>query len=217
MQTLVVNFLAALRNNPRHTAVLGLLLAALIFLAVRQRSGGAAIAGASNNDPGSAAETPGVIVPPDIGRSADLVAKWRQQPPAHLSRNLFVSELTQPPADAVAARTPLPGSEQDGLFWRQLEQALAFRADREQYRHSLGEAALRDLADLSVKTIVVGPDSRALIGERLVRVGDVIARGERGPFTVAAIESKRVILARDGHRLEMTLGRPGAVLGGPAR
>lgn len=198
--------------------MLGVLLAALIFLALRQRGGGAAIAGASANDPASAAETPGVIVPPDIGRSAELAAKWREQPPAHLSRNLFVSELTKPPPDAAeAARIQAPGAEQNGLFWRQLEQALASRADREQYRQSLGEAALRDLANLSVKTIVVGTDSSALLGEKLVRVGDVVGGGERGPFTVAAIESKRVILARDGHRLVMTLGGSGAALGGPGR
>ncbi len=200
-----------LRRDPKRSVVLGVLIVVLTALAFRYLGSAPSPAAAD----GGAEDRPddrSLPVAPDIGRSAQLVSAWSNQPVPHVSRNLFASRLTQPSPSQVTAPKAAADSEEDGLFWRQLERALASRADREQYRRSLGEAVLRDAGSLVVTSIVIAPESSALIGEKLVGVGGTIPGGERGSFTVIAIEPARVILARDGHRVSLVLGKPGALL-----
>src|SRR5688572_27562737 len=68
---------------------------------------------------------PGSRSIPDIGRGGEMVRSWRTQPVQHLSRNLFVSRLTQPPTPTISTSGHAARPEEEGLFWRQLEGALA--------------------------------------------------------------------------------------------
>lgn len=218
---LLNNLTTALKHDPKRSALLGFLALVLLFLFLRHRGQGPDSAGA-NADAGAATEVGGGMpAVPDISRGAQLVALWRKEPAGHLSRNLFASELNTPPAPATPESQVVQGSEEDGLFWRQLERALAARADREQYRRMLVEAAVKDSSKLLLTSVATPPkatgelqagEARALIGETLVRVGDQVGEGERGPFTVVAIQSTHVILARDGHHLVLRLGVTGAEL-----
>ena len=212
MHALRDNFLTAVRHDPRRTAVLALLLTVLGIMIWRYTSGGPNNAVAETKE-STATAAEGTEA--DISRSADLVARWREQPVPHLSRNLFAGELMIPlPEGQPAARAADSMASPDGLFWRQLEQALAARADREQYRQKLTEAAVKDATALNLQSIVLGADPWAMIGGKIVRVGDILGTGERGPFTLVIIESKRVILARDGQRVSLSLGRTEAELVG---
>ena len=211
MSSQIDNIARAVRRDPRRAAVLSILLITLLVLWVRYRS----------NAPTPAAAEQAASVQlqaawrnaPDIGRSADLNARWAEKPLGHVSRNLFASELTVPPVNPASQPKAALRQDEDGLFWRHLERALASRADREQYRQSLSEAALKDASKLMVTSIVIGPETGAWIGEKMVRSGEtVVVEGERGPFTVVSIEPARVILARDGHRVVLKLGKPGAEL-----
>ena len=212
MQQLRDNLITALRYDMRRTSVLALLLLVLGIMLWRFINDGPTKVVAS---PESAADATaeGAIV--DISRGAEFAARWREQAVPHLSRNLFASELMVPlPEGQPMTRSPDSATSGDGLFWRQLEQALAARADREQYRQMLTEAALKDASALNLQSIVLGTDPGAMIGGKVVRVGDILGTGERGPFTLVGIERKRVVLARDGHRVSLLLGRAEAELVG---
>ena len=203
------NLLAAMRRDPRRTAVLGLLLLVLGIMIWRLSTGGPNRAVATAAETSAAATQAESAI--DISRGADLASTWRDQPVPHLSRNLFAGELTVPiPEGAPSARAADSVANPDGLFWRQLEQALAARADREQYRRMLTEAAVKDATTLTLQSIVTGPDSWAMISGKVVRAGDILGTGERGPFTVVAIDGRRVVLARDGQRVSLLLGRSDA-------
>lgn len=216
MHTFINRFLAAGSRDPKRIAVLGALCLLLVALWVRHRSRLPVAAQATGHAiEEMASNADGLPATPDISRAAGLVTSWRQLAVAHPPRNPFASELTMPPTEASPAKTQpsqTNAAEEDGLFWRQLAGALASRADREQYRRALGEDAVRDTTGLLLSSVVLGPDSRALIGDKLVRVGDLVAGGERGPLTVVAIEQKRVVLARDGHHIVLVLGRQGGQL-----
>lgn len=204
-------FTAALRHDPKRTAVLVLLLLALGVSVWRQVARGPAKAQAVSQEEQAASE--GATAAPDIHRAAALVAKWKSEPVPHLSRNLFASDVVKPSSDNYSPpRAAGTASEADGLFWRQLEQALASRADREQYRQMLTDALLKDAAALPLTSIVVGPQSRAMIGAKLLQVGDEIGGGARGPLTLVEIDPKRAVLARDGLRVVLTLGKADAEL-----
>ena len=205
MRQLRDNVVDSLKRDPRRTGVLVLLLTVLGIMVWRFVMTGPARAVATAEqmtDSGLAA-----TIAYDVSRSAALSASWREQPVPHLSRNLFTSPLTDPLPDAAAGERPVTAVSADGLFWRQLEQALAVRADRDQYRQALAQAALRDAEALELQSVVMAPDSWAMIGGKVVRVGDILGTGERGPFTLIAIERSRVVLARDGQRVSLSLGR----------
>ena len=204
------NLAILVRREPNKAAVLAFLAITLAVFWINSRREGPTPAAA---EPISA-EQPGATwrSAPDIGRSAELLNRWTAQPLGHVSRNLFTSELTVPPAGPGTA-PKAESRDEDGMFWRQLERALASRSDRDQYRRSLGEAAVRDASKLTVTSIVYGPDCSALLGEKMVRLGGlVLVEGDAGPFTVVAIEPARVVLARDGHRVALKLGKSGATL-----
>ena len=203
------HLLQIVRRQPKRAAMLAILLivAAVVWVQMRNQLPRRASAERAMHDEGASS---GVSAVPDIGRSAEIVRLWRSQPVPHLSRNLFVSRLTLPPAETAMSADQSPRSEEEGLFWRQLERAMASRADRELYRRSLVEAAIADASALELTSIVIGPHSTALINGKLLGRGDVIAEGERGSFTIVSIEPSRVVLARDGHRLAIRLGKPGA-------
>lgn len=205
------NLAAQIRREPKRAVFLGVLSLALLALWVRHRAASPTPA-AAEQEASVGGQAAAWRSAPDLARSAELLRRWEQKPLGHISRNLFASELTIPPPNPGSAPKALTRDE-DGLFWRQLERSLASRADREQYRAALGETALKDASSLAVTSIVIGPDSSALVGEKLVHVGEVVpVGGDRGPFTVVLIEAGRVVLARDGHRVALKLGKPGAEL-----
>lgn len=218
MQALLDNLNQALRRDRKKSVVMCILLVVLVVLSLRSRG---------RLPVPAAADTAVAIIPseqtlsvPDIARSANWMAHWRHKPVGHLRRNLFASELNRPPVEPAEPSDPAEPrwAPEDGLFWRGLERALASRADREQYRQSLAETALRDAGRLSLSSTVTGPDPQALIADKVFRIGDAVpVQSERGPFTLVAIEHRRVILSRDHQRVALRLGeaRP-RLLGGAA-
>lgn len=214
------NLTQVIRRDPKKAAVLAVLTLVLGVVVVRHyaglrgtAAGGTGLIALVTGSVSDATAGPSV---PNLRRGARLSQQWRQSPVPSKIRNIFASDLNAPPARAAEPQAPAQPtfSEEDGLFWRQLERALTERADRDGFKGRLANSALADAGKLSVASIVSGPDSQALVSGRLVRVGDLIHTEDRknGAFTVVAIEPRRVILARDSHRLALTMGKPGAQL-----
>ena len=208
------NLLAALKQDPKKTGVLGVLTLVLAVMGGRLwLTGGPSASSAAASPRARATLTPAgpiALRVPSLDASAAVLRQWRAQPAANLTRNPFTSDLFAAPAKpaVVAPAAPVVAGD-EGLFWRQLERALATQSEREQYRARMSAAALRDAADLVLLSVITGGDDRALVNDRLVGVGDPLAAptAQGAPFVVEFVEQRRVVLRRDGVRVELLLGR----------
>ena len=210
------NLRAALAKDPKKAAVLGLLTAVLAVMGLRpwlKSVGGPAAASAVPTNLGLVAAADGSILRiPSLRHLSTQVQEWSEQPTPHLARNLFKSDLlaaaprkveaVPPPA---AAPVPIVGPE-DGAFWRQLELALATQGERQQFRRHLEQDALADAAPLVLTSVFLGDETRALINDKSLAADAWIAAAN-GPFLVEKVEPRRVVLRRDGVRVELMLGR----------
>ena len=224
MSPLLNNFAAAAKQDPKKAGVLGVLALLLVAMGLRlwlrQEPSSAAASSPPRllaNGAATAVAGGGRLRVPSLNQAAAVLRHWREMSPPHLSRNPFVSDLfadaAPVPAKAPVAAPAVPAAADEGLFWQQLDRALATRDEREQYRSKMSDAALGDAANLPLTSIVSGSDPRALVGGRLVRPGDQVPSAA-GPFVVEAVEPRRVVLRRDGVRVELLLGRAKPKLAG---
>jgi len=133
------------------------------------------------------------------GEAADL-QKWLDGDiPVVLNRNLFAIKLDYFPMDGNrASQGSRTGA--DETFWDQLAKSISSEADQQERRNNLVQN-LRQQADrLQLLSTVMGPKPKAMINGEFVGEGDVIAT-----FRVFKIEARRVIVEREGIRLELTM------------
>jgi hypothetical protein len=142
------------------------------------------------------------------GRGSDTSKQfhaWLNAPLAPINRNLFAVNLDYFPQDSK------PAAEQNqagGGFWGELAKSVSARADVSKERQILLENLQQQASQLKLQTTVMGTRPKAVVNGELVGEGDVVASGSgdtRTRFRVLKIESRRIILEREGIKLEVPM------------
>jgi hypothetical protein len=130
--------------------------------------------------------------------SAALTAlqKWSEPPVPPITRNLFAVRMEYFPIDG--SRTA--ESDTEGGFWAKLEKSMRLQTDQKDKRENLTANITAQAEKLKVQSTVMGPKPRAMVNGELVGEGDVVAE-----FRVLKIESRRIIVEREGIRLEILM------------
>jgi len=188
------------RREPKKAGVLSGLVLMLAIVWIRFGLGGstspkAASAGRIANVPTAASgnDVGGAQSSASMSALHDFLAK----PVAATGRNLFVVKMEYYPADG---SRPVATAEVNAEgFWDQIEKLRASRADQEKARGIL-VGNLRVLAsklDLQ-STVMRNGSPKALVNGVLVGEGDTIEG-----FRVIRIEAKRIVVEREGVKLEV--------------
>jgi hypothetical protein len=192
------NLMQRVRSEPKKAAALAVLLSVLAMLWVK------AFSTASPSPSVASARTAQAAKPPaPVGRSgaqftpaAAALRAWSQKPGAPPPRNLFAVNLQYFAADQ--ARTQ-PQSQDSPGFWAQVAKSLSSQADHEKARQIFVENLQLRAAKLELRsTLSSGGVAKALVNDTLVGVGDTI-----DGFRVVGIEARRIIVERDGVKLEV--------------
>src|SRR5205814_351400 len=88
----------------------------------------------------------------------------------------------------------------DGEFWGRLEKSLMLQADQRDKRENLLANYRAEAGNLRLDSIMMGPSPKAMIDGKLLAEGDVVAS-----FRVLKIEPRRIIVEREGIRLEILM------------
>jgi hypothetical protein len=131
--------------------------------------------------------------------SAQRVREWLSEPIKPLTRNLFSVKLDYFPVDGTRAKQGVKTAA-DGEFWGRLEKSLMLRADQRDKRENLAANFRAEAGNLRLDSIMMGPSPKAMINGKLVAEGDVVAS-----FRVLKIEPRRIIVEREGIRLEILM------------
>jgi hypothetical protein len=206
----------AIRNDPKRAGILTVLVAILVVLQVRlQMSRGDSattatasaqtsgqIGGTSQNHNG-ASGTAG-----QSGKPQDAIAAlraWMDAAPAPLGRNLFAVNLERFPQDG--NRTSV-AQEGGAGFWDELAKSMSSRADVRKERQILLENLQQQAGQMRLQSTMMGATPKAVIDGELVSEGDVVACGTgetRTTFRVLRIEPRRIIVEREGIKLEIQM------------
>ena len=210
-RTLWDRVIRAVKNDPQKAAILTVLVAILVVLQVRLQMSAkdagpsSAVANTSpgnNNAPahhlgggGSAGEDDPLSGRPQDAASA--LRAWMDAPTAPLTRNLFAIDLQRFPYDANRVHT----ANKDAVgFWDELAKSMSFRADVRKERQILVENLARQASELRLQSTIMGASPKAVIDGGLVGEGDVVAS-----FRVLKIEPRRIIVEREGIKLEIQM------------
>jgi hypothetical protein len=123
--------------------------------------------------------------------------KWVEGPVPPISRNLFAVRVDYFEVDG--SRTTKSAETEEG-FWSKLEKSLALQADRMDKRENLVANFTAQASKLDLQSIVMGSQPRAMVNGKLVGEGSVVA-----DFRVLKIESRRIVVEREGIRLEIQM------------
>ena len=210
--------LAVLKRDPKKTGVMAVLAVLLAFMVMRtfgpgsapRRAGAAttpANAGATGASGGfgrgasggSGKNQPDLRAARDQGISAYL-RKWADAPVGPVSRNLFAVRLEYFPFEGPKTPTGDVRERANDGFWAKLEKSLALQADQRDKRENQKANYIKAAAQLKLQSTIMGPLPKALVNGELVGEGDVVAE-----FRVVKIEARRVIVEREGIRLEIQM------------
>lgn len=207
---------APIRRDPKKSAVLGGLMLVLAVLGVRQFVGSSTPARARAAVNTNLAAEKSNIDTSAITREASnthsetgqRVAQWLGLPIKALDRNLFESKLENfQRLDSVLSETAAVVQEE--LFWEQLAKSLASRADQKKQKQIRSENLQLAASSLRLQTTMMGATPKALIDGRMLRAGDTVEAKSAGisvSFVVLKIEARRVIVEREGVRIELKMG-----------
>ncbi len=187
---------AEAKHNPRTALILTALLVILAAMWARLLLGG------GGPGPASAAPTAaqgGNLPAADqeaIGAAAvsapRTLAEWARQKTGPVTRNLFAVPFDSYPLDPAH---PMPQT-------RESAKSGASDADQSKERQILVESVRAQAAKLGLEGIVLGASPRVWVNGTLVGVGQNV--GETG-FKVVKIESRRVLVERDGVQVEVIM------------
>ena len=197
----------ALTADPKKTGALAVLLV-LLLAALGQtllKSGG-------RNRPESAGAA---IVPQDPNTSlaaqlqaasvsaqrtmgiSNALQKWIEAPVPPISHNLFSVRIEYFPFDGSGTTQ---SDSTDAGFWFMLEKSMAVQTDQINKRENLIANLTAQAAALRLQSTTTGPQPRAMVNGELVGEGSVVA-----DFHVLKIEARRIIVEREGIRLEIQM------------
>lgn len=138
-----------------------------------------------------------ILKGPTLSPGARALLEWRQQPMALIRRNLFVIKRDRPLGEQ--SSTPLASDADNEGFWEELAKSQTARADQERARRVRLENLQSQAGKLNVQSIMLRNGSpQALVNGTLVGEGDTI-----DGFRLVRIENQRLIVDRDGVRLEV--------------
>jgi hypothetical protein len=210
--------LSALKRDPKKTGAMLALAVLLAFMVVRtfgpgkpkrawagttvsSSSGGlASPTGAAAGGAGGSGKN---ATDPQAARDGHInpyLRKWADAPVSQISRNLFAIRLEYFPVDGPKTNAADVRERADDGFWVRLEKSLALQADQRDKRENQKANYIKAAGDLKLQSTVMGPQPKALVNGELVGEGDVVAE-----FRVVRIEARRVIVEREGIRLEIQM------------
>jgi hypothetical protein len=199
---------AQARSDPKKATVLAVLVVVMGVMWARLVGGSAAGPRAATASDVAAARSgaAGPTGAPDVLRGAGpanaralaSLQEWVRKPIVPLSRNLFVVNYDYFPQDG-SKPAPLRAPHGDG-FWDQVAKSMTQRADQKREREVLVENLRLQAAQLKVQSTVMGASPKALINGRLVGEGAVVAS-----FRVSKIEARKIVVEREGIKLELRL------------
>jgi hypothetical protein len=134
---------------------------------------------------------------PRPNSAAAAMQKWADAPVPPVSRNLFAIRTEYFPMDG--SRTQKFDTSEEG-FWSRLEKSLASQADQRFKNDNLKANYMAQASELKLQSIVMGPQPNAMVNGQLVGEGSVVAG-----FRVLKIEARRMIIEREGIRLEIQM------------
>jgi hypothetical protein len=195
------------KADPKKASILGVLTVIMLLSWYRMASNGGDSSGIGPARASAASVSPvragGATLPDNLrassGASATVQAllEWQRRPIAPLSRNLFVINYDFFPQDGSAPAPPVHLQQGDG-FWDHIAKSMTARADQKREREVLVENLRGQALQLKLQSTVLGASPRALVNGQLVRVGDVVAS-----FRVTKIEARRIVVEREGIKLEV--------------
>jgi hypothetical protein len=202
--TLLERVRETLRKEAKKAAVLTFLVAVLGILWVRMamKNGDApAVATAAMDAPLSD------VSQEPTGRSTAAVAfrQWLGNTPSPITRNLFAINLDHFPANG---RAVADAGATDSGFWGRLAKSVSARADLTRERQILLDNLQQQAGQLRLESTLMGTTPKAVINGELVREGDFVASGDgkaRTQFRVLKIEPRRIVVEREGVRLEVPM------------
>lgn len=204
---------AAVRRDPKRAGVLGVLIVVMLIVGGRQVLGKKAPPAAQGSTPGDArarTDNNAKDAHQASRRDAAAMRKWLAMPVKKLDRNLFAAKIENYPR--LSGRKPrfggnpfkdLSGEEKSG---RQ-------SADELREWQTRTDALQLEARQLVLTSTVTGAVPKALINGQMVREGDVVAAGAGesltgdpgAGFRVLKIEARRVIIEREGIKLEILM------------
>jgi hypothetical protein len=194
----------AAKADPRKAGVLAVLVTVLGTMWVRMALQGgpgpatadAATAAKTDNDLAAGHHATGRAA--ISGAASAALAEWRSAPVSPIVRNLFTVQLGNFAHEGTAPAVPV--TRVDDGFWDELAKSLTSQADQNKQRQIRTENAIRDAAKMQLQTIVMGASPKAVIDGEMVGEGSVVAG-----FRVSRIEARRIIVEREGIKLEIPM------------
>lgn len=202
-----------LRRDPKKSALLTGLVGLMAVLGIRQYTGTSAPASAragvsavERSTGGNSATSHEASNPNN--EVAQRVAQWLGTPIKALDRNLFETKLE------FFQRVDAAGDDRaavlaDETFWDQLAKSLASQADQKRQKQIRSENLQLAASTLKLQTTLMGSVPKALIDGRMVRAGDLLETKSSDlsmSFRVVQIEPRRVVIERDGVKIELKMG-----------
>ena len=213
--------LSAVRRDPKKTGVMVVLAVLLAFMVMRTfgpganprraagsqamtnvggaRGGGGGAGGQGGAPNGSGNTQLDSQAARDLA-SSPYLQKWADAPVSPISRNLFAIRLEYFPIEGPKTGAGDVRERADDGFWARLEKSLAVQADQRDKRENQKANYITAAAKLNLQSTMMGAQPKALVNGELVGEGDVVAE-----FRVVRIEARRVIVEREGIRLEIQM------------
>jgi len=194
-----------MKTEPKKAIALAVLLTVLAVMAGRfllgsdkPASAKASTTSKTNGSAGGSGKSGGGrSTAPRSGDATAALLKWSDAPVPPISRNLFTVRAEFFPTDG--SRTTNSDADDEG-FWSNLEKSLALRADQRFKQDNLIANYKAQAGELKIQSIVMGPVPRAMVNGQIVTEGSVVA-----DFRVLKIEPRRMIIEREGIRLEIQM------------
>ncbi len=187
------------RREPAKAAVLAVLTVAMGGLWVRLLGSGVATPRSAAGSLVAVANATDNLRGTESPSEAQLLNEWLNAPIAPAGRNLFAVQLDFYPQDGSRVdRTPRPPVGNG--FWDELSKSMTAKADQQKERQILIENLQLQAQQLQLQSTMMGPRPTALINGVLSKEGDVVAS-----FRVLQIEARRIIVEREGIRLEILM------------
>jgi hypothetical protein len=196
-------------RDPKKALVLGVLLTVLAGLAVKQfaAGGGPRSALASSKSTDALASAGDDVLKDGFsspGAASQKLEQWLLAPVPPLAKNLFQFRGEFFPRTLAAVDTAA-SIVTDELFWDRLAKSITARADQRRQKQIRLENLQAAATRLKLQSTLMGTHPRAMIEGRLVRVGETV-RSESTEFRLIGIEARRIVLERDGVKVEVPMG-----------
>jgi hypothetical protein len=196
-------FGGSFRAEPKKAVALAVLLTVLAVMIGRfvlsgnRPSSAKATASRSTRSTAMSGKNGEILPGPRVNSTVAALLKWGEAPVPPVSRNLFTVRSEYFPQDGSRTTPSEPGNEG---FWQKLEKSLAVQADLRFKHDTLVENFKTQASGLKLQSIVMGPQPTAMVNGQMVAEGSVVAG-----FRVLKIEARRMIIEREGIRLEIQM------------